>query len=148
MPYPAITRAELLYLTVNAPDLAARRSRLNFGPVPWPCTGKQLAGFGGSIRAHAAVTPSSTSRETAPWRTLARAARAVFGACGSEKGRSFRKGRECISGMPSATLQELLILMQGLAPNSNIFRQFNQTQGFKINNVVKSGLNKLSRFPL
>lgn len=75
MPYPAITRAELLYLTVNAQDLAARRSRLNFGPVPWPRTVKQLAGFGGSIRAHAAVTSSSTSRQTAPWRTLARAAR-------------------------------------------------------------------------
>lgn len=49
MLHPAITQAKLLYLTVTALDLGARGSRLSFGPVPWPCPVKQLAGFGGSI---------------------------------------------------------------------------------------------------
>lgn len=76
MLYPATVRAESLYLTVNALNLGARGSWLNFGPAPWPRAVKQLAGFGGSLQAHAAATSLSTSRQTAPWRTSASADRA------------------------------------------------------------------------
>lgn len=74
-----------------------------------------------SIPVHSTVVSPSTSTQTAPLRTPARAGTFLV-IVGLRRDTALRKGREHISVVPSPTLQELFILMQGLALNLNIFR--------------------------